>query len=73
MCFEHAASCVYNDTVGGVCNCMDNTDGINCDTCLPGFFEDGTVLPTDREVCKRTYVAFEYSDFYIINKFLLAY
>ena len=53
MCFGHAASCVYNDTVGGVCNCMDNTDGIDCGTCLPGFFVDGTVLPTDREVCKR--------------------
>ncbi|KAG5877449.1 hypothetical protein JTB14_027878 [Gonioctena quinquepunctata] len=68
-CHGHATSCHYDDDVdrsglsldvhgnyqgGGVCdNCTDNTTGINCDKCQPGFFRPPGVLPDVPKPCFR--------------------
>eukprot|EP00117_Sycon_ciliatum_P001869 scpid2290/ scgid7347/ Laminin-like protein epi-1 len=54
QCFGHSSTCSYNATVnelglsmdihgqrsgGGVCsNCANNTSGVNCERCQPGFY-----------------------------------
>eukprot|EP00043_Microstomoeca_roanoka_P019769 m.229555 g.229555 ORF g.229555 m.229555 type:complete len:2216 (-) comp17054_c0_seq1:44-6691(-) len=62
-CNDHALSCHYDATVdefptersrgnGGVCdNCMHNTTGVSCETCLEGFFENPTVPRNATNAC----------------------
>ena len=39
---------------GGVCEeCQKNTEGINCDTCIFGFFRPADVLPNATDPCQR--------------------
>uniref|UniRef100_UPI00398EB503 laminin subunit alpha-1 n=1 Tax=Pristiophorus japonicus TaxID=55135 RepID=UPI00398EB503 len=39
-------------TGGGVCvNCTNNTAGINCETCIDGFYRPYKVSPFDRDPC----------------------
>ncbi|XP_060609322.2 laminin subunit alpha-2 isoform X6 [Anolis sagrei] len=67
-CHGKAEECFYNQTVadkkqslnihgeyvgGGVCiNCTQNTAGINCETCIDGYFRQKGVLPGDRNPCR---------------------
>ncbi|XP_012788306.2 laminin subunit alpha-2 [Sorex araneus] len=38
---------------GGVCiNCTENTSGINCETCIDGFFRPKGVSPNDAKPCQ---------------------
>ncbi|NWJ04763.1 LAMA2 protein, partial [Crypturellus undulatus] len=38
---------------GGVCvNCTDHTDGINCETCVDGYFRPKGVLPDSPDPCQ---------------------
>ncbi|KAL4235534.1 Laminin subunit alpha-2 [Mactra antiquata] len=68
-CHGHADSCVYNATVdalglsmnmngdmkgGGVCiNCTDDTTGINCEKCLPGYYRPWGVSHNSRRPCRQ--------------------
>ncbi|XP_046389625.1 laminin subunit alpha [Ischnura elegans] len=73
-CFGHSDECEYDPEIdrkrlsldihgeydgGGVCkNCRDNTEGINCDRCKPGFFRPfGRALdaPNVCEPCQCDY------------------
>ncbi|KAK6194781.1 hypothetical protein SNE40_000340 [Patella caerulea] len=52
-CNDHAASCVYNGTVGrGVCiDCQHNTTGHQCEECVQGFFPNTTLPLNDTQRC----------------------
>ncbi|XP_054830970.1 laminin subunit alpha-2 [Eublepharis macularius] len=68
-CHGKAEECYYDQTVadrkqslnihgeyigGGVCiNCTQNTAGINCETCIDGYFRPKGVLPRDRNPCQQ--------------------
>ncbi|XP_053142140.1 laminin subunit alpha-2 isoform X3 [Hemicordylus capensis] len=68
-CHGKAEECYYNQTVadrkqslnihgeyigGGVCiNCTQNTAGINCETCIDGYYRPKGVLPGDRSPCQQ--------------------
>ncbi|XP_060095142.1 laminin subunit alpha-2 isoform X2 [Heteronotia binoei] len=68
-CHGKAEECYYDQTVadkkqslnihgeyigGGVCiNCTQNTAGINCETCIDGYFRPKEVLPHDRNPCQQ--------------------
>jgi hypothetical protein len=47
-CYNHADDC---DPVTGCINCTDNTDGRNCELCLPGYFANTSLLPMDKDYC----------------------
>uniref|UniRef100_A0A6I8PFI4 Laminin subunit alpha-2 n=1 Tax=Ornithorhynchus anatinus TaxID=9258 RepID=A0A6I8PFI4_ORNAN len=66
-CHGKAEECYYDENVasrnlslningkyigGGVCiNCTKNTTGINCESCIDGFFRPKGVSPNDRQPC----------------------
>ncbi|ESP05355.1 hypothetical protein LOTGIDRAFT_227981 [Lottia gigantea] len=68
-CHGKASECVYNATVdslglslnergqydgGGVCiNCQSNTGGVNCETCIEGYFRPMGVPATAPKPCRR--------------------
>ncbi|XP_033099240.1 laminin subunit alpha-like [Anneissia japonica] len=68
-CFNHATSCYYDEDVdhrgesldihgnysgGGVCiNCKDNTAGINCNECKPGYYRVRNTSLTSPSICQR--------------------
>ncbi|XP_062980764.1 laminin subunit alpha-2 isoform X3 [Elgaria multicarinata webbii] len=68
-CHGKAEECYYDQTVadgkqslnirgeyigGGVCiNCTQNTAGINCETCIDGYFRPKGMLPGDRNPCRQ--------------------
>lgn len=44
---------------GGVCdNCRDNTEGINCEKCKPGFYKPFSKSVGDVDACVRKYFNF---------------
>ncbi|XP_033492838.2 laminin subunit alpha-3-like isoform X1 [Epinephelus lanceolatus] len=67
QCFSHAFDCYYDPEVekrrasldtfgrydgGGVCiNCQHNTDGVNCEQCLEGFYRPYGVPPESPSGC----------------------
>nr|XP_039257196.1 laminin subunit alpha-1-like isoform X3 [Styela clava] len=67
-CYGHADSCYYDENVewrkesinmegqrkgGGVCiDCQDHTAGINCDSCVDGYFRPTNVPPEDVRPCR---------------------
>lgn len=60
-CNEHAQTCHFDHRVfelsgrvsGGVCdNCTHNTEGKNCERCLPNFFHDPALPFTHPNACK---------------------
>ncbi|XP_056150110.1 laminin subunit alpha-2 [Lampris incognitus] len=67
-CHGKAEECYFNQTIsdlslsldthgkyrgGGVCvGCRDNTAGINCQSCAPGFFRPDGVSPQEEEPCQ---------------------
>ncbi|XP_037643626.1 laminin subunit alpha-3-like isoform X2 [Sebastes umbrosus] len=67
QCFSHAFDCYYDPEVekrgasldtfrrydgGGVCiNCQHNTDGVNCERCLEGFYRPYGVPPESPTGC----------------------
>ena len=55
MCNGHANDCEYNTTQSSAAclNCTDNTAGDNCDSCLPGFYQDDVLLLNDPAICTR--------------------
>ena len=57
MCNGHASDCEYSTVQSSaVClNCMDNTTGNNCELCLPGFYQDETLLLNDPSICIRKF------------------
>ncbi|XP_067931597.1 laminin subunit alpha-like [Watersipora subatra] len=77
QCFGHATDCVYSQQVddqgrsvdiygnyegGGVCqNCTDNTEGINCDQCVHGFFRPLGKSLYDKDVCQKCDCSPEYT------------
>ena len=61
-CNEHATKCYFSpylyeatgNRTGGVCeNCMHNTEGTHCESCLEGFYQDPALDIKDPEICKR--------------------
>ena len=68
-CYGHATECEYDEDIdnrglsidiygsyegGGVCkNCTDNTQGINCDQCVHGFYRPLGKSLSDKDVCQR--------------------
>ena len=52
-CNGHSLSCTYDSAKGhGVCdNCMDNTEGDMCETCIANFFRDPTKAFDDPDSC----------------------
>ena len=54
QCNSHATSCEYESTLGsGVCrNCLHNTTGDSCQSCLPFFYRDPLLLLTDPSICR---------------------
>ena len=61
-CNEHATKCYFSpylyeatgNMTGGVCeNCMHNTEGTHCESCLEGFYQDPALDIKDPEICKR--------------------
>ncbi|XP_060679811.1 laminin subunit alpha-1 [Hemiscyllium ocellatum] len=66
-CHDKAEDCYYDQSVadrklslnihgqyngGGVCiNCTNNTAGINCETCIDGFYRPHKVSPFDHDPC----------------------
>ncbi|XP_077565318.1 laminin subunit alpha-2 isoform X2 [Stigmatopora nigra] len=66
-CHGKAEECYFNQTVanlslsldingqyrgGGVCiSCQDNTDGINCQSCVPGYYRPAGVNPEEDNPC----------------------
>lgn len=69
-CHNHAIDCYYDERIaqqkrsldingnyegGGVCvNCKDNTYGINCERCKPGYYRPTGVPQTSRDACQGT-------------------
>ncbi|CAG9860176.1 unnamed protein product [Phyllotreta striolata] len=67
-CFGHSDTCVYDEEIdrkrlsldihgkydgGGVCkNCRDNTDGINCNKCVPKYFRPYHKHWNETDVCQ---------------------
>lgn len=42
---------------GGVCqNCRDNTEGINCDRCKPGYYRPFGKNLNETDVCYRKFI-----------------
>jgi hypothetical protein len=72
-CFGHTEECTYNPEVdrehrsldihghyegGGVCqNCRDNTEGINCDRCKPGYYRPFGKNFNETDVCYRKFIS----------------
>lgn len=61
-CNGHAYSCHFDSAVfeltgnvtGGVCdNCLHNTQGRNCEECIPFFFHDPAYDIQDPNACQR--------------------
>uniref|UniRef100_A0A336KY12 CSON000012 protein n=1 Tax=Culicoides sonorensis TaxID=179676 RepID=A0A336KY12_CULSO len=68
QCYGHATECRYSEDVdlrglsintkgkvsgGGVCvNCKHNTEGKNCERCVPGFYRPEGVPAYDPEPCR---------------------
>ncbi|XP_038127225.1 laminin subunit alpha-2 isoform X2 [Cyprinodon tularosa] len=66
-CHNKAEECYFNQTVadlslsldihgqyrgGGVCTgCRDNTAGINCQSCISGYYRPSTVSPDEEDPC----------------------
>ncbi|XP_037085132.1 laminin subunit alpha-2-like isoform X2 [Pollicipes pollicipes] len=69
QCYGHADECYFDDDVargkksvniaghhegGGVClNCQHFTAGINCESCLAGYFRPAGLRPDDPQPCRR--------------------
>ncbi|XP_071537849.1 laminin subunit alpha isoform X2 [Panulirus ornatus] len=67
-CYGHTDECIFSEEVnekrlsrdiygnfegGGVCqNCQHNTEGINCDKCMPGYFRPYDRELNDTDVCQ---------------------
>ena len=63
-CNDHSDTCTFNPSVyaasgnvsGGVCdNCTHNTEGFQCQFCVPMFYQDPTLELNDPEICKGKY------------------
>lgn len=60
-CNGHAESCHFDwaawresgQRSGGVCNCLHNTEGRQCQKCKPGFYRDPQRPQMAPDVCKR--------------------
>ncbi|KAL3869382.1 hypothetical protein ACJMK2_042067 [Sinanodonta woodiana] len=68
QCFGRATGCVYNEEIdklrysldihgnyegGGVCqNCLYNSEGINCEKCIAGYYRPDGVPLNDLHMCK---------------------
>ncbi|BFY99968.1 hypothetical protein BsWGS_03008 [Bradybaena similaris] len=68
QCYGHTDKCVFDEEVarrresidihgkyegGGVCqDCGDNTMGINCEKCVPGFYRPQNVPKDAKDVCR---------------------
>jgi hypothetical protein len=45
---------------GGVCDqCQHKTEGINCETCIFGFFRPSGVLPNATDPCQCKLIQFQ--------------
>ncbi|ELT98554.1 hypothetical protein CAPTEDRAFT_83551, partial [Capitella teleta] len=69
QCYGHTDECIYDEGVaanftsidihgnyegGGVCqNCRDNTMGVNCEKCRPGYFHPYGVLLNATDACQE--------------------
>ena len=60
-CNEHTDKCHFDSRVfaasgqtsGGVCDdCQHNTEGKNCEICIPGYYQDPERQITDPDMCK---------------------
>uniref|UniRef100_A0A8D8UVI4 Laminin subunit alpha n=1 Tax=Cacopsylla melanoneura TaxID=428564 RepID=A0A8D8UVI4_9HEMI len=76
-CHGHADKCIYNATIaekrqsldingnyegGGVCqNCRDNTEGINCNKCVPGYYRPYNKQFNETDVCQPCECNYHYS------------
>ena len=70
-CHDHSDSCYFNPSIfvysgnvtGGVCeNCTHNTEGVKCESCIEGFYQDPAVVDANGEldlnspdICKRKF------------------
>ncbi|ELU05178.1 hypothetical protein CAPTEDRAFT_214680 [Capitella teleta] len=53
QCYDHAESCEYSiDDAMGICeNCTHNTEGKNCQLCIPGYYHNASVPLNDPNTC----------------------
>lgn len=59
-CNNHAEICEFDKNEyertggisGGICKCLHNTQGKNCQECKIGFYHDQSLMFTKRDACK---------------------
>ena len=56
-CNGHSVDCAYSTVLqtSNCTSCTDNTTGLSCELCLPGFYHDPVLPLSDPNTCKRKY------------------
>jgi hypothetical protein len=73
-CNDHAESCIFDEKLfianggrdGGVCACMHNTEGVNCEKCIKNYYHDKSLPFKHPKACKRKICYARYSNIRIL-------